>query len=98
MFTPSSELVKDRLVADVSFASRQMRRQFARTRERQRALSRMIAQRKRELLLQDSACGRLVSDQPVDQPALQRRPDRERLGGADSGTDGQGFGGNLRRN
>src|SRR6266852_5144622 len=47
---------------------------------------------------QDGACRRLVGDQPVDQAALQCRPDRRNLGGTDGCRDGQGVSGNPRWN
>src|SRR6266481_2549269 len=41
------------------------------------------------LRLEDGACRRLVGDQPVEEPPLQRRPDRRNLGTTDRSPDGQ---------
>src|ERR1700730_8659757 len=50
------------------------------------------------LTFQGRACRRLVGDQPVDQTALQRRPDRRNLGSTKGCTDGQRLGGDFWRN
>src|SRR6476469_8549383 len=44
------------------------------------------------LRLEDRACRRLVGDQPVEEPPLQRRPDGRNHGTTDRRSDGQGLG------
>src|SRR5450432_2226032 len=97
MFTLHAEVVKDRL----SQTSDLRRGNVDETRVRglrTSSASPARSRRKPRLLLEDNACSRLVGDQPVDQTALQRGPDGRGLGRTDGGSDGQGVGGNLRRN
>src|SRR6266850_3505142 len=100
MFTPTPEVVKDR------------NRACARTRRREDTVrwpaclnwlagtpARDEAERPvSSLRLEDGARGRLVGDQPVQQPPLERRPDGRNLGRTDRRPDGQGLGRYLRWN
>src|SRR6185503_20119126 len=51
-----------------------------------------------QLRLEDGARGRLVGDQPVEEPTLERSPDGRNLGATDRRPDGQGLGRYLRGN
>ena len=51
-----------------------------------------------QLRLEDGARGRLVGDQPIEEPPLQRSPDGRNLGTTDRRSDGQGLGRYLRWN
>src|SRR6266496_2502044 len=94
MFTPTPEVVKDRNRAS---ARTRKGEDLARRDRISGSAGGKPARDKAErpvssLRFEDRACRRLVGDQPVEEPPLQRRPDGRNLGTTDRRSDGQGLG------